>query len=145
MTTCSRAPQKRGAPPFKVSSADPQTTTYNGHVLNDRDRENSSTHAWKRQVCDIEASLQSVCKLRHTCASSWLESSSSCTNPSLWQQPDILQRQISIKDYIPMAANIPDIPPTTSSGSQARLCLIYAILRISDGHKSQSGDAYTRH
>jgi hypothetical protein len=32
--------KKRGAPPFKVSSADPQTT-FNGHVLNDRDRENS--------------------------------------------------------------------------------------------------------
>jgi len=36
------APIKNVVPlPFKVSSADPQTTIYNAHVLNDRDRENS--------------------------------------------------------------------------------------------------------
>ena len=44
-----------------------------------------------------------------------------------------------------MATNIPDILRTTSSGSQARLYSICSILRISDGHKSQSGIAYTRH
>jgi hypothetical protein len=44
-----------------------------------------------------------------------------------------------------MAINILDIPRTTLSGSQARLYSIYTILRMSDGHKSQSGSAYTHH
>lgn len=92
MTTCSRAPQKRGAPPFKVSSADPQTTTYNGHVLNDRDRENSFSRTRGSGMSVILKPCWSLCAgfgITVPCAAH-------CTNLSLCQQPAIPHRQISI-------------------------------------------------
>jgi hypothetical protein len=133
-------------PPFKVSSADPQTTIYNGHVLNDRDRENSIPCAWRRQGCNKAAPLQSVYKARHDYASSWLEGS----RYVLTRQLDTIclsgnnrhsSGQVSFKTPFQWQP----ISRATFTAYQSSLYSIYSILRVSDGHKSQSGCAYTHH
>jgi hypothetical protein len=142
------APVKNVVPlPFKVSSADPQTTIYNGHVLNDRDREISipCTRGGGRSVI-FAASLQSVCKARHDYASSWLEGS----RYVLTRQLDTIclsgnnrhsSGQVSFKTPFQWQP----ISRATFTACQAGLYSKSSILGISDGHKSQSGCAYTHH
>jgi hypothetical protein len=105
-----------------------------------RSRKFLFTNAWKRQVCHIAALLESVCRIRHHCAMCWpLHKSVSLATTGHSSQADIHQGLHSIGDQYP--------GHTTNDifGISSQIYSIYSISRMSDGHKSQLGNAYTRH
>lgn len=120
---------------------------YNGQVLNDRDRENSFSRTRGSGRSVILQPRYSLCAkfIRPVPFRGSRTQRRHCTNPSLWQRPVVLQRRIFIKDYIPMAIIISNRPRMAFSESRARFYSIYSILRMSGGHKAQSGGAYTLH
>ena len=105
-------PSKRGAPPLKSQLPTPNynNSNHGGRVLKDRDRKYLAPFCAEAAGLRPTAYVQIV---RHTCASSWLEGSSSCVNhdswplhsPSLWQRSYIPQKHISYWYYVPMASN----------------------------------------
>jgi hypothetical protein len=86
MTTCSRLSKTWRPALQSLIRRPPNNNLQRPGLERSRSRNFLSVYAWKRQVCDIAASLQFVPKVYHDCANLWLEGYSACVNHDSWTQ-----------------------------------------------------------